>query len=89
LTEKAKEAVKNDGVYRLTALSNANEAERSADGVIALFMDSEMKRNGLTKLSCLKHRDGDDFLPFEATIDFTGHFPDSYLKGGGHRSYKA
>jgi len=66
-----KEAVKNDGVYKLTALSNANEAERSADGVIALFMDSEMKRNGLTKLSCLKHRDGDDFLPFEATIDFT------------------
>lgn len=65
-----KDALKNDGIYKLTALSNAHEAERSSDGVIALFMTEEMKRNGIMKICCLKHRDGKDFIPFEAHIDF-------------------
>lgn len=65
-----KEAVKNDGVYKLTALSNANEAERAADHVIALFMNEEMKKNGLMKICCLKNRKGMVFAPFEACIDF-------------------
>jgi replicative DNA helicase len=65
-----KEAVKNDGVYRLTALSNANESERSADGVITLFMNDEMKKAGRMKVTCLKHRKGADFAPFEAHVDF-------------------
>jgi replicative DNA helicase len=64
-----KEACKNDGVYRLTALSNANEVERSSDGVIALFMTDEMKRHGNMKITCLKNRGGADFSPFEANID--------------------
>lgn len=65
-----KEAVKNDGVYKLTALSNANEAERAADQIISLFMTDEMKRSGIMKIGCLKHRKGAQFVPFEATIDF-------------------
>ncbi len=65
-----KDAVKNDGVYKLTALSNANEAERSADEVIALFMNEEMKRANRIKICCLKHRKGAVFVPFEADINF-------------------
>lgn len=65
-----KEAVKNDGVYRPTALSNANEAERASDQIIALFMSEEMKKSGMMKICCLKHRKGATFAPFEAHIDF-------------------
>jgi hypothetical protein len=64
-----KEACKNDGVYRLTALSNAHEVERSSDGVISLFMTDEMKRHGNVKITCLKDRAGADFSPFEANLD--------------------
>lgn len=65
-----KDAVKNDGVFKLTALSNANEAERASDQIISLFMSEDMKKSGLTKISCLKHRRGATFVPFEATMDF-------------------
>lgn len=66
-----KEAAKAEGVYRLTALSSANESERSADGVISLFMSDEMRKSGLMKLTCLKNRRGPMFPPFEACVDFT------------------
>jgi len=66
-----KDAIKNDGVYKLTALSNANEAERSSDGVIAQYMDEDNKKNGILKFTCLKHRRGAYFAPFSAHIDFT------------------
>jgi replicative DNA helicase len=65
-----KEAIKNDGVYKLTALSNANEADRSSDLVMSLYMSDEMKRMGITKICCLKKRRDEDFLPFEASIDW-------------------
>jgi KaiC/GvpD/RAD55 family RecA-like ATPase len=65
-----KEASKNDGVYKLTALSNAHEAERSSDGVIALYTTEDMKKTGALKICCLKHRDGENFSPFEAHVDF-------------------
>lgn len=65
-----KDAAKNEGVYKLTALSNANEAERSADYVISLFMSDENKKNNIMKITCLKHRKGGDFPPFEVNIDF-------------------
>jgi len=66
-----KEAVKAEGIYQLTAMSNANEAERSADGVISLFMDNEMRKTGRLKIGCLKDRDGSYFPPFEAQVDYT------------------
>lgn len=65
-----KEAMKNDGVYNLAALSNANEAERSSDLIITVYMTDEMKKNGIIKVGCLKHRQGEFFSPFEARIDF-------------------
>jgi len=65
-----KEASKNEGVYKLTALSSANESERSADGVITLFMTEEMKKSGLMKICCLKNRRGPAFVPHEVALDF-------------------
>ena len=65
-----KEAIKNEGVFQLTALSNANEAERSSDGVISLYMSADMKKQGRVKVSCLKNRRGKPFAPFEAIIDW-------------------
>ena len=66
-----KDAVKNQGIYTLSALSDANESERSSDGVIALYNTDEMRNSGIVKISCLKHRDGAHFPPFEANLDFS------------------
>jgi replicative DNA helicase len=72
-----KEAEKNEGQYSLSALSNANEAERSSDLVITTYMNEEMKKAGLIKIGCLAHRKGATFDPFEANIDFgTKHVKD-------------
>ena len=65
-----KEAEKNEGHYSLTALSNANEAERSADLIISTYWNENMKKAGLVKIGCLAHRKGADFDPFEARINF-------------------
>jgi hypothetical protein len=65
-----KEAEKNDGVFKLSALSNANEAERSSDLIISTFMSEEMKKAGIIKIGCMATRRGADFTPFEARIDF-------------------
>jgi len=71
------EAQKNDGVYKLSALSNANEAERTSDLIISSYFTEEMKRSGIVKLSCLKQRKGQGFPPFEARLDFvTKHLRD-------------
>lgn len=67
--EGYKDALKNDGLYKLVHLSNANEAERSSDGVITLFATEQMKEMGRVKFGCLKNRDGRLFQPFEANID--------------------
>jgi hypothetical protein len=72
-----KEAEKNDGQFKLSALSNANEAERSSDLIITTYMTDEMKKAGLIKIGCLAHRKGVEFDPFEAKIDFgTKHIKD-------------
>lgn len=65
-----REAEKNDGIYKLSALSNANEAERSTDLIAAVFMTEEMRKSGILKFCCLKHRKGALFPPFETRIDF-------------------
>jgi hypothetical protein len=65
-----KEAEKNDGRYSLTALSNANEAERSSDLIISTYWNENMKKAGIIKIGCLAHRKGADFDPFEAHINF-------------------
>ena len=65
-----KEAEKNDGRYGLTALSSANEAERSSDLIISTYWNDAMKKAGIVKIGCLAHRKGADFDPFEAHINF-------------------
>jgi replicative DNA helicase len=62
------EAIEHDGIYSLTALSNAHEAERSSDVVIALFVDKDGRNEGKTKFSCLKNRRHRFFNPFNAIL---------------------
>lgn len=72
-----RDAQKNDGVFKLTALSNANEAERTSDLIITVYFSREMKRNGIVKIGCLKMRKGAGFDPFEARLDLsTRHLRD-------------
>ncbi len=64
-----KEAEKNEGRYRLTALANANEAERSADIVTTTYLNDEHRKNWTTLICHLKNRDGAFFSPFLASVD--------------------
>jgi hypothetical protein len=61
-------AEKNGGRYGLTALSYANEAERSSDIVTATWIDSELKKRALVMYQCLKARDDEPFKPFYASV---------------------
>lgn len=63
-------ALKNDGLYSLSALSYANECERSADIVTTTFLDDDMRRSGLVQFQTLKSRDTAFFEPFKAKIEF-------------------
>jgi hypothetical protein len=63
-------ALKNQGQYQLTHLSYANEAERSADVVIANWFDENMKQQKQIKYQCLKSRDQEGFKTFNANIVF-------------------
>lgn len=64
-----KDASKNDGMYKLQHLSGAHESERTCDLIIGSYMSAEMKKSGLMKIGCLKHRKGAEFDPFEVRID--------------------
>lgn len=64
-----KDASKNDGLYKLQHLSGAHEAERTCDLIIGCYMSQEMKKSGMMKIGCLKHRKGAEFDPFEVRID--------------------
>jgi KaiC/GvpD/RAD55 family RecA-like ATPase len=64
--EGFKAAEKNNGNYNLTHLSYANEAERSADVVIASWFGDDVRANGTIKYQCLKSRDQAPFDAFEA-----------------------
>jgi hypothetical protein len=64
--EGKKHADKNDGVYRLDALSYANEAERSADVILYAYLNDELRTNKEVKLGCLKNRTKAPFKQFVA-----------------------
>lgn len=51
------EALKNDGRFKLSALSDYNELEKSADIVFSVLMTTEMKALGKLRLQNLKNRD--------------------------------
>lgn len=67
-----KEACKNEGLYKLDALSWANEAERSASVIIYTFLGDDRKLRDAEEvlIGCLKNRGGDHFKPFKASVNF-------------------
>jgi len=69
--EGKKEADKNQGRYKLNALSYANEAERSADVVATTYLNDDLKERGRAICCCLKNRDNPAFAPFELGVNFS------------------
>ncbi len=68
--EGLKAAQKSNGALELTALSYANEAERSADVVTTTYLSPELRLAGLAKVSCLKNRDNDLFPTFDVGVEW-------------------
>jgi len=64
------QADKADGIYKMRALSYANEAERSADGVSTTYLNDAHRQHGSSKVCCLKNRDNPLFDPFEVGVHF-------------------
>ena len=64
------EADKNDGVYKMNALTYANNAEKTADVITTSYLNDELRNAGLTKLTNLKNRDNRLFAPFTARVQF-------------------
>jgi replicative DNA helicase len=64
------EADKNDGLYKMNALSYANEAEKSADVVTTSYLNESLRNECQTKLCNLKNRDNPLFEPFLARVNF-------------------
>jgi hypothetical protein len=74
-----KQAKENDGLYNSTALSNAHEAERSADVIISLFVDESERKSGMIKICNLKNRRDRLFDPLHASINFQSKFIYDYV----------
>jgi len=72
------DACKKEGVYKLNALSWANEAEKSSSLIISTFLGDTptLRNNNEVKIGCLKNRDGDHFKPFNASV----HFPSRRIR---------
>jgi hypothetical protein len=68
--EGYRKAKENDGLYDSTALSNAHEAERSADVIISVFAGESERKSGMLKICNLKNRRDKLFEPLNACINF-------------------
>jgi len=68
--EGYRKAKENDGVYDATALSNAHEAERSADVIMSIFAGDSERKSGMLKICNLKNRRDKLFEPMNACINF-------------------
>jgi len=64
------DADKNDGVYKMKALTYANNAEKTADVISTTYLNDELRSQGLTKICNLKNRENKPFEPFTAHINF-------------------
>ena len=62
------EADKNEGVYKMNALTYANNAEKTADVITTTYLNDELRGQNTTVFSNLKNRDNPLFRPFKATI---------------------
>lgn len=51
-------ADKADGAYDISAISYANEVEKSADVISYTYLNEELRRQGKFYMGCLKNRDG-------------------------------
>lgn len=56
--------------YDLTALSYANECERSADVVTATWMDNDLSNANRVQFQCLKARDSKPFEMFRSRVEW-------------------
>ena len=64
------EADKNDGEYRMDALTWVNAAEKDADVITTTYLNKEMRQQRRTKICNLKNRDNPPFAPFEAHVQW-------------------
>lgn len=64
------EADKNEGVYKMNALTYANNAEKTADVITTTYLNDELREAGATKITNLKNRDNRLFSPFTARVQF-------------------
>jgi replicative DNA helicase len=65
-----KEAVRNEGKYRLTALAEANELERASSLVLSVYSSDTLKQIKAAKVQILKNRDGQAWSePMEVFVD--------------------
>ena len=60
----------DEGVYRTSHLSYANEAERSADYVTTTYLNPDLRKQGVTIMANMKNRDNEPFGKFKARVDF-------------------
>ena len=60
-----------EGVYRMSHLSYANEAERSADYITTTYLNKDLRKQGATIMANLKNRDNDPFAPVKVRVDFS------------------
>jgi len=74
-----KTAKEHEGIYNSTALSNAHEAERSADVIVSLFVDESERKSGMMKICNLKNRRDRLFDPLHASINFQSKFIYDYV----------
>jgi len=76
--EGYKQAKQNNGIYNYTALSNAHEAERSADIIFSFFINDEDRKDkcGRITICNLKNRRNSVMVdPVKASI----HFPSGFI----------
>ncbi len=79
-----KRAVKNQGCYDLTAISEVNELERSSYYVLSIFTDDALKLSKEAKVQILKNRSGMVSEPFLVRTDVEHYlFGDSLVGTGG------
>jgi replicative DNA helicase len=65
-----KDAVRNEGQYKLTALAEANELERASSLVLSVYSSNSLKQIKAAKIQILKNRDGQAWSePQEVFVD--------------------
>lgn len=65
------EAEKNNGIYKMSALSYSNEVEKSSDTITTTYLDEDLRARGRTVSACLKNRDNPLFERFEMGVNFS------------------